>query len=157
MKGLQLVLAAASIVAAAMAGWLIAEGRRSESWPVVPGELDSAYVSTFGFTTEGGAGAADTSLTNVLYRYSVDGSTYVGTSISVWDPVFSKRNDAQRIVKHVQNRQTLQVHYKPHTPAKAVVVTGVPVRSVTEFIFAALGLAIIATLLPKFSKWIMQI
>jgi hypothetical protein len=100
MKGLQLVLAAASIVAAAMAGWLIVEGRRSESWPVVPGELDSAYVSTFGFTTEGGAGEADTSLTNVLYRYSVNGSTYVGNSISVWDPTFSKRNDAQRIVKH---------------------------------------------------------
>jgi hypothetical protein len=157
MKALRLVLASLSVLAVAMAGWLVVEGRRSESWPAVPGEVDSAYVSTFGFTTDGAAGTADTSLTNVLYRYSVNGSTYVGNSISVWDPAFSKWNEAKRIVEHVRNQQPLRVHYKPQAPATAVIITGVPVRSVTEFLFAAVALATISVLLPNFSKWIMQI
>lgn len=114
--------AAALILAAASASQLVLTSvriMRMAAWPTVPATLDSVELHRPGSATSRSLSVG------AQYHYVIDGRSYVGTRVSVYQPdslgSFFQRtyNDLHG---RVERQQSVDVHVNPAEPADAVIL-----------------------------------
>jgi hypothetical protein len=94
----------------------------SPKWPSTSGEITSSRLNyEFGW----GKGSLSHYVPDVVFRYSVNGKTYLGQQISFPKPKFLSNTDAARVRDSYPIGTKVEVFYDPTNPSTSCLVTGV--------------------------------
>jgi len=130
-------LLAVCIAICAHAGRLFINGRRSRTWPFVPGTIKASDTAL---------GSGGRSILLLEYTYAVDGHAHSGNRIAMAPPGwFSVGTTAQLLQKYPKDKQ-VSVYYDPANPAVCTLENGSP-RSLWSYYAIAGMFAVIAVVL----------
>jgi len=109
--------------------------RESRSWPAVEGEIVRSEIVEEVSTTNPGRGSR-TYRPVIRYRYRVGDADFDGERVALGEYATENRADAEAVVQRYPPGRRLPVHYRPETPASAVLEPG---SHGVPWLFAAIG------------------
>lgn len=126
--------------------WFMAEANRARSWPTTSGTIVSVTVRS----SRGSSSSARRYHAEVLYRYSVDGSSFTSKRYQLGSGPnageFNHREEALDHSKQWVEGESIDVYYDPTEPDSAVLERnaswGVYVPGILGFFFFLGGVAI---------------
>ena len=130
-------LLAVCIAICAHAGWLFRNGRRSRTWPFVPGTITTSN------TTLGPGGR---SMLVLEYSYVVDGHEHSGSRIAMAPSGWFTLGSTAQLLQKYPKRAQVSVFYDPTNPAVCTLETGPPRRLWSYYAIAGM-FAVIAVVL----------
>ena len=130
-------LLAVCIAICAHAGWLFLNGRRSRTWPFVPGTIKTSN------TTLGPGGR---SIFVLEYSYVVDGHEHSGNRIAMAPSGWFTLGSTAQLLQKYPKRKQVSVFYDPANPAVCTLENGSPPRLWSYYAIAGM-FAVIAVVL----------
>ena len=116
--GAALAFTFAGALTSGMALNILVVGRRSASWPQVPGIVRRAWTPLIGRLFVGYAGP------RLVYEYAVAGIVYEGSRVRYGG--YLTPNQARRARYRYEVGAQMPVYYNPHDPTRAVLEPGTP-------------------------------
>lgn len=126
--------------------------RASESaeWPTAPGQIIKSSVESHRSTSGSGSNSRSSTTyhAEILYKYSVDGTQYNGTTVAFGDYGSSDPSHANQIVRKYPEGKSVTIYYMPDDNSQCVLEPGMqgqawflPVFGAI-FLIAGVGLAV---------------
>ena len=122
----------------------ITQAAKSNSWPWVVGELESAALRDVvyrGREVDGSADQASARVVNFRYRYRVKDEHYQGSRVTFSDSVNKTSGALQKLQNQYQGKSQIKVFYRPDQPQQSVLIPGLSVFNFTPLITSALFIA----------------
>ena len=125
--------------------------RASVDWPTVQGKVVASSVERQRSSSSNG-GSSTTYHAEILYEFSVEGTTFNGDRVAFGDYGSSNPSHARRIVNRYPTGKSVSVHYMPGNPEECLLEPGIKAQSwflpAFGLIFFTVG-SLMAILLPK--------
>ncbi len=128
----------------------LVRAKASVDWPNTQGEIVESSVDRR--RSSGSNGSSTTYHAEILYEFSVDGTTFNGSRVAYGDYGSSNPSHARRIVNNYPEGKRVTVYYMPGNPEESLLEPGVQAKTwfVPGFglIFFTAG-SLMAAFLPK--------
>lgn len=132
-----LTLTMAGIFTTAIGYWQFRESIASKTWPVVSGTVVESRVRDHHNSDNTTVYQVD-----VRYEYTIEDIRYTGNQVSLSDINYVNLKKAKAVVSRYPVGQTVEVHYDPVYPGRAVLETGVK-----GSVWAVIGVGCLLTLM----------
>ena len=119
----------------------IFQAARSNQWPFVTGELESAELKEVvyrGRQFGGGPDEAAAWVVNFKYDYTVAGRKYQGKRVTYSDGINKTMRALRKLQDKYRGKSQIQVYYNPKNPGQSLLVPGLSVFNFTPLITSAL-------------------
>ena len=119
----------------------ILQAYRSNQWPWVLGELESAELKQVlynGREVDGSADLASAMVVNFAYRYRVKSHDYRGRRVTFSDSVNKTMGPLEKLRDRYQGKSQIKVYYNPRQPEQSVLVPGLSIFNFTPLITSVL-------------------
>ena len=142
------VAVGAAVALAGLRG--LERARASVKWPTAPGKVVASSVARR--ASSGSKGTTVTYHAEILYEYSVNGTTYDGNRVAYGDYGSSSPAHARRIANRYPKGTAVTVHYMPDSPEESLLEPGLKGQSFmlpgVGLLFFAVGL-LMAVYVPR--------
>ena len=119
----------------------IVQAYRSNQWPWVLGELESADLKQVvynGREIDGTADKASALVVNFSYRYRVKNHDYRNRRVTFSDSVNKTTSALKKLQEQYQGKSQIRVFYNPNRPEQSVLVPGLSIFNFTPLITSGL-------------------
>ena len=128
----------------------LVKAKASVDWPSSQGKIVSSSLESHR-STGNNSRSSTTYHADILYEFSVEGTTFNGTRVAYGDYGTSNPSRARRIVNRYPKEKSVTVYYMPENPEECLLEPGLKAQS---WVLPGLGLVffIIGILIAYFSR-----
>lgn len=105
----------------------LVRAKTSLNWPSTQGKVVESSVERQ--RSSGSNGSSTTYHAEILYEFTVDGTTFNGDRVAYGDYGSSSPSHARRIVNHYPKGKSVTVHYMPSNPEECLLEPGIKGQS----------------------------